>query len=141
MAADSRSCSGDIITTDAAEKLVRGKDGSVIGCAGDRAACQLVREWFAKGANLAMIPKLKAMPDDPSGPFIALVLRPDGTVEALDHMFTFTPRDVPAAVGTGGEIALGCLLSGKTPLQAVEIAAGKVCTVGGRVHQLKPGKE
>lgn len=137
MAADSRSCRGDLIATDQAEKLGRGKDGSVIGCAGERGACALVREWFEKGADLGTIPKLPASPDGES-PFDALILRPDGKIDALDHHFAFMPRQAPAAIGTGGEIALGALLSGKTPKEAVVLAASQVVSVGGKVIEMRP---
>lgn len=139
IAADGRSCMGDLIMTDEAEKLVRGTDGSVIGCAGDRGACALVREWFAKGADTETIPKLHPSEED-GGPFTALILRPDGKVEGLDQHFVFMPRSAPAAIGTGGEIALGALLSGKTPKEAVALAAEHVTSVGGKVHEMRPVK-
>jgi ATP-dependent protease HslVU (ClpYQ) peptidase subunit len=137
MAADSRSCAGDLITTDASDKLAQGKDGSVIGTAGDRAACALVRQWFEKGADLGCIPTLKPTGEGDS-PFDALILRPDGTLDRLDHHFVFLPSAIPAAIGTGGEIALGAMLAGKTPAEAVELAIAHVSTVGGRVVELAP---
>jgi hypothetical protein len=139
MAADSRSCVGDLITTDSADKLVKGTDGAVLGCAGDRASCILVREWFEKGADLATIPKLPAAAED-GGPFDALILRPDGSVEGLDRLFTFMPRSAPAAIGTGGQIALGAMLAGKSPVQAVRLASEHVTSVGGHVHEIEPTK-
>lgn len=139
MVADGRSCISDLITTDSAVKMAHGTDGSVIGCAGDRGACTLVREWFEKGADLATIPALPASADGES-PFDALILRPDRTLLALDFHFTYMPREAPAAIGTGGQIALGAMLAGKTPREAVEIAATKVTSVGGCITEAKPRK-
>lgn len=140
MSADSRSCTGDLITTDEAEKLVVGKDGSIMGVAGDRGACVLVREWFEKGADMGTIPKLHPG-SEPGGPFDALVLRPDGRVESLDHHFAFMPRSAPAAIGTGGEIAVGAMRAGKSPAEAVSIAAECVASVGGEIRTERPKKK
>jgi hypothetical protein len=137
MAADGRSCIEALITSEDTVKLAKGTDGSVIGCAGDRGACTLVREWFEKGADLARIPDIPRSADGDT-PFDALVLRPDGTVQALDSYFSFMPRPAPAAIGSGGQIALGAMLAGKNPKQAVKIAASRVTSVGGTIHELKP---
>lgn len=140
IAADSRSCFGDLITTDSADKLGYGQDGSIIGCAGDRGACALVRKWFQDGADMDTIPKLPSSSAE-GGPFDALILRPSGQIEALDQHFIFMARDAPAAIGTGGEIALGALLSGKSPSDAVRLASGRVSSVGGKIVELEPRRQ
>lgn len=137
MAADSRSTIDDLIATDTAEKLVRGKDGAVLGVSGDRGACTLVRQWFVEGASMDVLPALKPSPDGES-PFVGLILRPDGTVEGIDHHFAFMPRTTPTAIGSGGQVALGAMLAGRTPKEAVAIAAGQITSVGGRVHDMRP---
>jgi hypothetical protein len=137
MATDSRSTIDDLIVTDTAEKIVRSKDGAVLGVSGDRGACTLVRAWWADGADMAVLPALKPSPDGDS-PFVGLILRPDGTVEGIDHHFAFMPRTAPTAIGSGGQVALGAMLAGRTPKEAVAIAAGQISSVGGRVHEMRP---
>lgn len=137
MAADSRTTQGDLITCERTPKLFRAPDGSVVGCAGARPACQLVHEWFAAGGDLANVPTLHEIADDPGSPFEALVLRPDGTVQRLDWDWCFTTDDVPAAIGSGAQVAIGAMLKGANPEQAVRLAARRVATVGGPVHTLR----
>lgn len=140
IAADSRSCIGDLIVTDAAVKLARGKDGSVLGIAGDAGTSALVREWFEKGADVRTIPKILPTDKDGNPAFEGLALRPDGRVDFLDNSFTFVEFAIPAAVGSGTEIALGAMLAGKSPVDAIALAATRVATVGGEVVEAKAGK-
>lgn len=138
IAADSRSTVGDLICTDEASKLIKGKDGSILGCAGDHGACQLVRDWFSRGANFDELPRVKRGPDGESA-FVALILRPDGSVEGLDDHFAVMPRSVPSAIGSGGQVALGAMLAGKSPGDAIRLTSGHVTSVGGRVDERKAG--
>lgn len=138
MAGDGRALIGQLITTDSRDKLVRAKDGSIIGLAGDTTAAQLVREWFRKGEDLSTIPAVKPS-DEPGTPFEALILRPDGSVEFIDWNFTPVAHDVPAAIGSGREMAVGLMLAGKTPVEAVRLVAKRVASVGGRVRVLRLG--
>lgn len=139
MAADGRACVGDLITTDSREKLVRCPDGSIVGVAGDACAAALVREWFAKGASPTIIPALKAG-DEPGTTVQALILRPDGRIEFMDWNFTAVDQTAPAAIGSGREVAIGAMLAGLKPAEAVAQVALRVTTVGGRIVELKPGK-
>lgn len=140
MAADGLACVGHLITTESRVKLVRCPDGSVVGVAGDATGGALMREWFSKGEDRACLPVIK--PGDEAGtPVEALILRPDGRVEFMDWNFTAVEHDRPAAIGSGREIAIGLMLAGVTPGEAVAGAARRVASVGGKVIEWKPGKD
>jgi ATP-dependent protease HslVU (ClpYQ) peptidase subunit len=140
MAGDGRALIGQLITTEERVKIIHAKDGSVVGVAGDSTAGQLVREWFANGADNACIPVIKPG-EEPGTPFEAIVLRHDGRVEYLDWNFTLTEQAVPCAIGSGREVAVGAMLAGKTPEQALELVKERVASVGGTVLVLEPRKE
>lgn len=140
MAGDGRALIGQLITTDARVKIMHASDGSVVGVAGEASAGALVREWFAKGEDLTSIPTVKPG-EDPGTPFEALILRPDGRVEFMDWNFTAVEHEVPAAIGSGREVAIGLMLAGKTPAEAVAIVARRVATVGGVITKLKPKRK
>lgn len=137
MAADGRALIGQLITTDERVKLTHGADGSVVGVAGDATAGNLVREWFEKGEDRSCIPAVKPG-EEPGTPFEALVLRPDGRVELFDWNFTATLMALPAAVGSGREVAIGAMLAGKTPVEAVALVCQRVASVGGQICELEP---
>lgn len=141
IAADGRACVGSLITTDDRVKLTRGTDGAVIGVAGEATAGVLVRQWFEKGADLGRVPAIKP-PDDGEGtPFEGLILRPDGSVDYLDWNFAPVARSLPAAIGSGAEVAIGLMLAGKTPAEAVELVTTRVCSVGGTVRVATRGQD
>lgn len=141
MAADGRSLIGQLITSEERVKIVRrDSDGAVCGVAGDATAGQLVREWFLKGADNACIPSVKPG-EEPGTPFEALVLQPDGRVLYFDWNFTMTEQAVPCAIGSGREVAIGAMLAGRSPKEAVDLVKTRVASVGGSVLVLSPDKE
>lgn len=140
MAGDGRALIGQLITTEERVKLIRTPDGSVVGVAGDATAGALVRQWFEKGEDLSCIPAVKPG-EEPGTPFEALVLRPDGRVELLDWNFTATQLALPAAIGSGREVAIGLMMAGLSPKEAVERTMTRVASVGGKVTVMRPGKE
>lgn len=140
IAADGRSLIGQLITSEDRVKLARNEAGEIIGVAGDATAGALVREWFVKGADPACIPSVKPG-EEPGTPFDAIVLRLDGRVEYFDWNFTPTEQALPCAIGSGREVAVGAMLAGKSPEEAVELVKQRVASVGGKVTVLSPGKE
>lgn len=141
MAADGRSCQGDLITTDRATKLSRAPDGSIVGCAGDRVVCDLVHQWFRDGEKPERLPEFRTSAPPDGTLFDCLILRPDGSVWFMESHFLPVSHMSPASIGTGAEIALGLMLAGWGPANAVEIVAERVVSVGGEIIEWKPGKE
>jgi hypothetical protein len=140
MATDSRTCNGDIVLSDDAEKLTVAKDGSLVGCAGEAAACSLVREWFEGGEDLEAIPKFPQSPDETGASrFKALILRTDGRVEFREACFTPVPIAAPAAIGSGGDLAVGAMLAGKSPGEAVRLVLPRITSCGGKVRSKSIG--
>lgn len=131
IAADSRTCVEDLIVSEAAEKLVEGADGSILGTAGPAGPAALVREWFRKGENYEEIPKLRLAEDEEVH---ALILRPNGDIDFLEQNFTLVRLDAPAAIGSGTDVAIGAMLAGKDPFEAVKLVSKRITTVGGPVR-------
>lgn len=137
MTADGRVCTGALIVSDEADKIFHAADGSVVGVAGDMSTVALIKRWFDDGEEWDCHPAVKRQdPDDTA--FDALVLRPDGRVQFMSEHFTFVPYAVPAAIGSGSEIARAAMMCGKTPAEAVELAARCITTVGGKIRTLAP---
>lgn len=142
IAADSRTCSGDLVLNDATRKLVRCKDGSVAGVAGEATSCALVREWLVAGEDMSAIPDHPRHPDEEGGSrFKALILRPGGRLQFMDAAFTAIDAQPPFAIGSGGDVALGAMLAGKSAEQAVKIAMRSVTSCGGSLCYMKPKRK
>lgn len=138
MAGDGLSVVGSLIVEVECEK-VRRHPGGIVGIAGERTINELVHRWFADGEDPDKLPDVGKSANDETL-FDALILRPDGRVEFMDERFVTVSRAVPAVVGSGGEIALGLLLAGWSPGDAVAEVAKRVSTVGGRIVEIGPEK-
>lgn len=64
------------------------------------------------------------------------MLRPDGTVYWIDKHNEPAEYLLPAAIGSGSEYAIGAMLAGKTPAEAVEIASKRDLTTAGTITAL-----
>lgn len=128
--ADGRSTSSNYrIVNDATKKLVRLKDGSILGVAGEaESQARLVLHFNEAGPW-------------PGGNYDALRLLPDGSAlyyseKSEGHGL---PCTTPAVLGCGGGIALGAMLKGATPREAVELACSVDVFSGGTLLELAPG--
>jgi len=144
IATDGRTMAGDGLITNAnlivasdARKVRRLANGSIVGCAGEWGLCELVFGWFEKGEDNETIPAVRSRGDDGDTALEALILRPDGMVEIMDDNFAPYRVDCPAAIGVGAEIAIGLMLAGKTPREAVEAVVRRVTGVGGQIVEEK----
>lgn len=66
------------------------------------------------------------MPDDayPRLKDITIILIRDGVIYGMDHTLVLIPIDEPfRAIGSGGDYAMGPMACGKTPMEAVAVAA------------------
>jgi ATP-dependent protease HslVU (ClpYQ) peptidase subunit len=121
-----------LVTTDrkvivefSAVKVERLKDGSLLGYSGTYHAQEALKA-FIEGATKEV---------ESCGEFDAIRLMPDGTglYYCEKHPTAGAPCSWPATLGTGGELALGAMLAGATPKQAVEIAAQRDTDSGGTI--------
>jgi ATP-dependent protease HslVU (ClpYQ) peptidase subunit len=110
-----------------AEKIVRLKDGSLLGVSGDYPALHALAA-FLNGEK----EEVEACGDN----WEVLRLMPDGSgLYYCDKHPTFgVASSWPAVIGSGGDLALGAMLAGATPEQAVEIAAQRNIETGGTIR-------
>lgn len=128
MAGDGISTSLDIIMRRNAPKVRRLPDGSIFGFAGRTADANALYSWLADGQKGAP-PKIKEGR--------ALILRPGGRIEHIGSDGDLIEIEAPAAIGSGGELAIGAMEFGANPKQAVEIAARRDPFTGGRIVEEK----
>lgn len=126
MAADSRGCANDVIRCDNEQKLRRLKDGRIVGFSGTSSAAREYIDWLDNGGDR---PKIEDS-------FAALVLHQNGTAEVHCDNALPDEADLPAVLGSGGAIALGAMLAGATPEQAVAIAAQRDPFTGGKIKAM-----
>lgn len=126
MAADSRGCANELIRNDAEKKLHRLKDGRVVGASGTITAARAYIRWLEEGGER---PKIE-------GAFSAIVLNPNGSAQI--HYNDDEPDDLafPAAIGSGTALALGAMLAGASPAEAVAIAAKRDPFTGGTITEM-----
>lgn len=127
MAGDGLAHCGGTIIDDAAIKVGRLADGRIYGFCGAVQDGEIVREWLNHAGE-------KPKPDDDFG---CLILNHDGTVNWLSHKLAFEPAILPVAMGSGMALALGAMLGGATPYEAVQLAAQRDIYTGGKITVLE----
>lgn len=116
-----------ILSTEAV-KVQRLEDGRIVGTCGDTALAAKLVDWLNGQGDK---PEGKAEDD-----FAALVLRADGVIEYISGHCIPTIVPPPVAVGSGMDFAIGAMEAGKTPFDAVLIAARRDPGTGGKVTVL-----
>lgn len=115
MAADSRAYSGNRDYMGSKAKIERLEDGTLIGCSSTIVGGgEAVRAWYKEGADpKAELPKS----------FSFMVAKPNGELfTAVDIAYLSGPLEAPfMGIGTGGDIALGCMAAGKNAIEAVRL--------------------
>jgi ATP-dependent protease HslVU (ClpYQ) peptidase subunit len=91
-------------------------NGDLVGGAGDVAEIDAFKQWYADGADQDNKPQM----DDS---FVALVLTPEGECYYFYHKLCPIKVGTPYAIGSGAEFAMGAMLAGASPEEAVLIAA------------------
>lgn len=128
VAGDSRLLSGtDIVVSSSRVKVRRLCDGSVLGCSGTSIDVEAFVAWLEAGG--------KGKRPKASDKMSALQLTPAGLVY-FGAEGPGIPCDAPMAIGSGGEIAMGAMDAGATPVEAVEIAIDRDPFSGGPVLEL-----
>lgn len=128
MAADSYSTINGVIVSTSVSKIQRLPDGSLYGASGDSSQGEVLFQWLsADPKDRGEFPAIKEVQ--------ALVLRPDGVVEAWDELSAghACRVEAPAATGSGERFAIGAMDAGVGPAQAVKIAAKRDPYTGGDI--------
>lgn len=100
-----------------ARKIIRCKDGSIAGAAGDLKAISAFLKWAKNGF------KDKSRPDFESSDFVGLVISKDETITFYENGFLPSVLDAPFhAIGSGQWVAIGAMAAGASAQKAVEIA-------------------
>jgi ATP-dependent protease HslVU (ClpYQ) peptidase subunit len=135
IATDGISMAGDSLVTMGSDvvgytpKVRKLKDGRIVGCAGELAQIQMFVRWLESPADDK--PELED--------FAALILNLDGTVDYMDKRLEPVRFIVPNAIGSGEGMAQGAMLAGKSPEEAVAIAAMRDTCTGGEITVLSLG--
>jgi len=119
MAADTAvtGTSSDCITR-LVRKIIRAPDGTLGAAAGPFSICAMFREWVAGGMETSFVV------DCEEGAFGAILARPDGRVERIEHQGRRWTEDADTPFhieGCATALALGALLTGATAAEAVGI--------------------
>lgn len=102
-----------------ASKVVRLPCGGLMGSSGNWAHIVKVQRWAAEGFHPDQKPEF-----DDDAEFECLVVKADGSVFLLDDDFELMPfTDEFIAVGSGGTLAVAAMECGRTPADAVRVAA------------------
>jgi hypothetical protein len=130
MAGDGRRNHRGTITNDSAVKVARLPDGSLFGRSGSVAFGDKVQAWLEGGCKDPP-PEYKT-----DGGFGAMLLRPDGTLFIIGEDVEPSAVQIPFAVGSGMDIAIGAMAAGKTAEEAVRIASRYDSNTGGKITSL-----
>lgn len=128
MAADRQSTIGGIYGG-SVTKIARRDDGALIGISGDAGLGSRFKRWFLAGEN-GDAPTLNADADNYA---IAIVVRPDGSIEEHGRFGWATIEGQFVAYGSGLEAAIAAMHMGADAARAVEIASLIVNGCGGGV--------
>lgn len=111
------------------EAKVRVAHGRVYALAGTTAAMAPVMKWHADGADPEKAPK--------GLEWTVVVIEPDGSAFTYHHDCLYpNVLTMPAAIGSGERFALGAMHAGKSPREAVEIAATLDINTGGTITEI-----
>jgi ATP-dependent protease HslVU (ClpYQ) peptidase subunit len=127
MAGDGRGCVSETIVTDQGIKVIRLKDG-LLGLSG-RASVRAALAKFLNGKG--------KFPKD-AGDWNAIHLTgSEARYYSSDQGEAFHLIDLPAACGSGREFAIGAMLAGASPREAVEIACQRDPFSGGTITEIE----
>ena len=126
MAADGLTTSGGTIFGYNATKIHKLKDGRLVGIAGRATYAMPFVAWLNDGGDVPEMDK----------DFEALVLYPNGSCKSFDHKGRELDEELPTASGSGREIALGAMVVGATPEEAVKAACERDTNTGGKITVL-----
>lgn len=120
LAADRRVTAAGVVNTEWTKVLKR-KDGTLLGVCGEMCTASAYQRWFMSGEK-GKSPGLKATvsPDESA---CAIIVRPNGTVEAHDRDGWHVVETTQYAIGSGANLARVAMRCGMFADRAVEIAS------------------
>ena len=111
LCADGLEVYGDNVMKRDSKKIIKvGED--LVGIAGVSTECEEFLVWYRGDKDPGQFPIEKKKVGTEEG-FEALVITPAGAFLYVDSPHP-VPVDAPFAIGSGGEVALGAMLAGKT---------------------------
>jgi ATP-dependent protease HslVU (ClpYQ) peptidase subunit len=131
IAADGQSTAGDMVTSADSKKLHRLPDGSIVGGCGELSPMR-------RAINCLHSPD--AHPDDLTGDFTLVRLYADGRIVTYEGCLFAFDLPAPVTIGSGREFAMGAMLAGKSPKEAVEIATQRDIYSGGTITVMEPDR-
>lgn len=120
LAADRLITAGGFRNTEST-KIHKRSDGALLGVCGELCTSSAFVRWFMAGEEGEQ-PSLKAKnsPDQEAG---AIVIRPNGVVEAYDQDGWHVVETKQYAIGSGSSLARMAMRCGKSAARAVELVA------------------
>lgn len=125
MAGDGLRSHRETITNRNAVKVRRLQNSMIVGTSGDVAFGHSVIDWLESGGDP---PKL-----DCDAGFSALILHPTGEVSLMGQDCKPVLIELPYAVGSGMDLAIGAMRAGASPEKAVRIASEYDPHTGGKI--------
>jgi ATP-dependent HslUV protease subunit HslV len=129
MAADGLSRDqGGLVCSESVKKVRRLRDGRLFGLAGCPYDLDLIEKWLNEGGDF---PALHADAID------LIVLEKDGRAYSYGKSGGRSEQMLPAAGGSGVDIAIGAMEAGASPEEAVRISCKRHAGSGGEITVLK----
>lgn len=136
LVADTRGTKGGLKTR--ITKLRALPNGGFFAGCGNHSICLQVFDWVVAGSKPADKPNI----DPEMGAFEAIVVKADGTAYVLEsRLMPIEVEDDFAAIGSGGDFAMGAMKAGKGALEAAQIAADLDAFTGGPFHVVQLGQD
>lgn len=134
IAADGNGTANDGTIIGHSEKKIRRVGRTVYGFTGISTMLDTMVEWHEAGADPDKCPKS----GDPNDQSWTLIVFRDGEVRQFTHTGMGRSEVVPSvwAWGVGRDFTIGCLLSGKSAREAVEMAIRHNTWLGGEITVL-----
>ncbi len=136
LAADTGAFFGDVCASFTQRKVVRTKFGELAAACGEVPQIEQFHSWLNAGANLDD----KPFKDVEEQGFGAIIVRPSGKLELIDHQLRFYEPGADFAVeGCHQEFMLALMLAGYSAIDTVAMAIKHCSHASGEVYSLKLG--